>query len=165
VNATVPLVPFAVVTVTVRDPVVEDRRNVRTAVMEVDAFTMRFDTDTPSPLTEIDVSGITKFVPVIVTVTAVPLVAVLGVIVVSVGTIKSGGGGGGGGGPTDPESWKTGYVVRYVDASTPVPNRTPKTKIPVVGSKSTPVMSWGGLSAWGPFVGIPGHVIGVSTVG
>jgi hypothetical protein len=84
VKVWVPLVPPAVVTVTVRALSVALDAMVKSAVMDVPLTTDTFATVTPLPLTA-TLAPVTKFVPVSVSLTVVPVTPVVALRLVRVG--------------------------------------------------------------------------------
>ena len=84
VKVTVADVPFDVVIVTFRVPITAAASMVRVAVIDVGLTRTAEDTATPAPLT-INVTELSKFVPVTVTGTAVPCSPEAGTMLLSVG--------------------------------------------------------------------------------
>ena len=85
-----PLVPAAVVTVTVRGPSAAAGSITKLAVSDVALATMTLVTVTPPPLTVTVVAPATKLVPVSVTATVVPGSPRFGEMLVSVGAPAAG---------------------------------------------------------------------------
>ena len=85
VKVTPPLVPFEVVTVTVRSPLTAAGSIEKAAVKVVELVTLTELTVTPVPLTVIEVAPVTKFVPVNVTMTFAFWLPLFGEMPLSVG--------------------------------------------------------------------------------
>jgi hypothetical protein len=90
VNVCAPLVPPAVVTVTVRAPSVAAASMTKLAVSDVALVTLTLPTVTPPPLTVTVVAPATKFAPVSVSLTVAPVTPLAELTPVSVGTVGAG---------------------------------------------------------------------------